>query len=406
MRNLYQRLKQQREASPALPAAGAAAAARAVAQPSADLAGEWQPVAQQVWRAVYRSPLLGSDALYRSAAHGGLLLGPEIDPHGLCFFDSETTGLSGGAGTTVFLLACARLHGAELETTLLFLSDFSGEASFLHLVRDQLMSAQTLVSYNGRAFDSNILRNRFLLNRIDPPHRPHIDLLHPARRLFGSLLERCSLAVVERDVLGVTRDIDIDGALIPDVWLRFLRSGRTGELQSVFAHVRQDVVSLVALLAKIEELVASPDRGGIDPLQRARLLVESPYRRAGSVRLRRSGLQSLSVLARDPSDPRSAIAARYYCALLKRCGNWDVAVPIWRDHFERRRSVWAAIELAKFYEHRCRDYAAAAETVAHAAGWDHASAMQPELTRRLERLDGKQRRASGSSAVRGHSDSA
>ncbi|TVQ39909.1 MAG: hypothetical protein EA384_04890 [Spirochaetaceae bacterium] len=406
MHNLYERLKQQKEAKSAAsrpdsgPSGVSVVDAASVSdarreprpgrRPAVRLSPPWEQVAGEVWRAVYRSAAPAAAVVRRCASIGGLLVGPETDPEGLCFLDSETTGLSGGAGTTAFLLASARLQAEELETTLLFLSDFSGEPVFLQLVREQLLRAQTLVTYNGRAFDVAILRNRFLLNRIEPVERQHIDLLHPARRLFGTVLERCSLSVVEREILGITRQADIDGAAVPDAWLRFIRTGDSARIQPVFSHVLQDSASLLQLLARIELLAADEDgNGNVDPLQRARLLIESPYRVAGSLSLRQRGLSSLEALACVPDHPQSATAARYYCALQRRRGNWGAAQRVWLLHFERRRSLWAAVELAKYHEHRRRDLAAAADIVERAAGWDHARAVQAELVRRRQRIERK-----------------
>ena len=48
----------------------------------------------------------------------------------LVFYDTETTGLSGGAGTVIFLFGAAWCEGRDLAVEQLFLSDFPGETGF------------------------------------------------------------------------------------------------------------------------------------------------------------------------------------------------------------------------------------------------------------------------------------
>ncbi len=399
----------------------------------------WQELDAHVWQAVLRTPA-DMRQLVAYSERGGLLVGPEYPLESLGFFDSETTGLSGGAGTTVFLVAVARLYGlsrtrsgqthscrgvesasaaavwptaaanrehgarstdAVVETTLLFLSDFAGEPAFLEAVRSQLQQTGTLVSYNGRAFDMNVLRNRFLLNRIAPAEPRHLDLLYPARRLFSALLESCSLSTVERTLLDVRRVRDVDGAEIPDRWLAFLDHRDPTRLEEVFAHVHRDVLSLVELLQYIETVAADPEAGVVDRFQRARLLIESPYRCSSSLSLRRRALHGLAELAYAIDHPLAMRAARYYGALLRRCGNREAARDLWRAFFTQRRSVWAAEELAKDLEHCAGDLEAALAVVQTAAGWNHAAPAAEALERRRRRLESRiARRRSGAHRAR------
>lgn len=431
MRNLYDRLKAQREARATAPPHPAAGTSQAVARPGAAVSANsavtavvrgrnprrvaqkvlpappWREIAPHVWQAVLRTPAQ-TDLLAARSEPGGLLIGPEHRLETFGFFDSETTGLSGGAGTTVFLVAVARLlepaagdtvpqgrNGEErpsagaVETTLLFLSDFSGEPAFLESVSRALARCETLVSYNGRAFDMNILRNRFLLNRMQAPELPHIDLLYPVRRLFSALLDSCSLSTVERTLLNVRRVRDVDGAEIPDRWLAFLDDGDVSRLEDVFAHVHRDVLSLVELLQYIEAVAADPDAGAVDRFARARLLIESPYRRAGNLKLRCEALRGLAEVARAVDHPSGMRAARYYCALQRRNGNRHAAREVWQSLYRQRRSVWAAEELAKDLEHRVGDLEGALGVVLTAAGWSHAAPAADALERRRRRLEAK-----------------
>src|SRR5690242_8985814 len=91
---------------------------------------------------------------------------PEVSSaEDLVFFDTETTGM-GGAGTVIFLFGAAWCEGPDLAVEQLFLSDFPGEPEFLMAVREILNRFRLFVSYNGKTFDTYVMKTRFLMNRI------------------------------------------------------------------------------------------------------------------------------------------------------------------------------------------------------------------------------------------------
>src|SRR5208337_3040506 len=89
-------------------------------------------------------------------------------------------------------------------TCQLFARDFSEEKAMLTCLTDLASAKRFLVTFNGRAYDLNILAARFILNRSEDvlSGMPHIDLLHPSRRMFGSRLENARLVTIEANVLG------------------------------------------------------------------------------------------------------------------------------------------------------------------------------------------------------------
>ena len=185
----------------------------------------------------------------------------------MLFFDLETTGLSGGAGTVAFLAAFGRfVIPAKIEITQYLLLDYPGEADFIeNLVKEFTASAQPkivapplVLSYNGKSFDSQILKNRCLMNGIMPPVYFHADLLHPARRLWKQQLPDCSQATIEVSVLGLDRTGDVSGALAPEIWFSFLRSGDNHELLSVCDHNTRDIVGLASLFLALGEIAEKP----------------------------------------------------------------------------------------------------------------------------------------------------
>ena len=168
------------------------------------------------------------------------------------FLDTETTGLSGGAGTTVFLIGMAFVDGEELVLEQAFLRSFADEPAALSHVAARLAERPWQVSFVGKTFDRHRLAARMTLHRIahamlDPRH---LDLFHLARRVYRSKLADTRLRTIEERCLGLVRDDDLPGSEAPRAWLDWLRDG-SGAIDRVFEHNRLDVLTLVALLGEL-----------------------------------------------------------------------------------------------------------------------------------------------------------
>ena len=191
----------------------------------------------------------------------------------LLFFDLETSGLSGGAGTVAFLAAFGRLAVTgragpktvlcRLRITQYLLLDYPGEYDFVEAMLGEFNAAGkaadvTMVSYNGKSFDSQILKTRCLMNGIVPPEYRHADLLHPARRLWKRLLPDCSQATIETGVLGIDRTGDIPGAMAPEIWFALLKHGETEPLLGICEHNRRDIAGLAAIFSALVSIAHDP----------------------------------------------------------------------------------------------------------------------------------------------------
>ncbi len=178
----------------------------------------------------------------------------------LVFFDLETTGLSRGAGTLAFMAGIATLDGANtVRIRQLLLADYPGEAEFLTKFSECVNGDSVLVSFNGKAFDSQILYNRFAMNGVRSPFiaRPplHLDLLYPSRRVWKDSVESCRLSTLEEFVLGIRRVDDLPGSEAPDAWFSFVRRGETDRLLGVGDHNRDDCATLPRLLFALDRAI-------------------------------------------------------------------------------------------------------------------------------------------------------
>jgi uncharacterized protein YprB with RNaseH-like and TPR domain len=184
----------------------------------------------------------------------------------LFFLDLETTGLAGGAGTQAFLVGCAVIEDDELLVRQFLLPGFEHERALLAELREWAAQHDTLVTFNGRTFDVPLIETRYLFHRLPFPldGAPHIDMLHPARRLWkerpavaGPPLDddRCKLSVLERHLAGVHRVGDVPGFEIPSRFFRFVRDGNAFPLEAVLEHNRIDLVSLALVTARALTLI-------------------------------------------------------------------------------------------------------------------------------------------------------
>jgi len=177
------------------------------------------------------------------------------------FFDLETSGLYGGAtGTIAFLAAFGRhLSNGKMHITQYLLLDYPGENDFLQNALAELNKEKSvIVSYNGKCFDSQIIKTRCLMNRIKPPEYWHVDLLHPARRLWKNIIQDCSQKSVEANILGLNRIDDTPGSLAPEIWFEFLKTGETERLMGICDHNLSDITGLASILSSIILIAENP----------------------------------------------------------------------------------------------------------------------------------------------------
>ena len=143
-----------------------------------------------------------------------------------CFLDTETTGLAGGSGTYAFLIGVGRITPDGFRVRQFFMRDFGEEASLLSALTEHLKQFEVLITYNGRTFDQPLLETRFRMVRQRPPFSSlaHLDLLFGARRLWKLRFDSCRLVDLENQILGVERQGDLPGELIPYFYFEYLRT--------------------------------------------------------------------------------------------------------------------------------------------------------------------------------------
>lgn len=306
------------------------------------------------------------------------LAGTTLDPGTLRFMDTETTGLSGGAGTTVFLIGVGTIDcggqrpRVELRQTLL--TDFPGEPAFLERTLSLLGRETVWISYNGKAFDARLLETRCIMNGIRPATPIHMDLLTWARRFWGTIFRDCSLSTVERMVLNRGRSDDISGEEIPQRYFAFLDEQRTELLDPVVDHHSRDIVSLVHLLVTLERLIHSRQpHVPFDRVQVARRLLGASPEIATDL--------LLSAIRDGDSDAERAGALLMH--RYRMIGMTDAAAEL-AARLRKPESVVLLEETAKLYEHDLKEPATALAMCE--AFMLRNPTIGPLLARRIERL--------------------
>src|SRR5579863_5774355 len=274
------------------------------------------------------------------------------------FLDTETTGLAGGTGTYAFLIGVGSIDHAGFRVRQFFMRDYGEEASLLAALAGYLERFDVMITYNGKAYDQPLLETRYRMVRARPPfdRMEHLDLLFGARRLWKLRLDSCRLVDLENRVLGVERQGDLPGEMIPYYYFEYLRMQQAFRLVPIFHHNAIDIVSLACLTAIVPAAFGSPDgtlfRHGADLIGLARWLLAAGrdeealglYRRAVDL-----GLPD-DLLFRSLAEIGS---------IEKLLGRDSAALEVFTDLVASPNPYRARgfEELAKYYEHRERNYA-------------------------------------------------
>jgi hypothetical protein len=281
----------------------------------------------------------------------------------MLFIDLETTGLAGGAGTYAFLVGCAWYQDGSLRIRQFFLSNFTAERVLLEAVAEIADSCGAIVTYNGKSFDLPLIETRFLLHRLETPFAgvPHVDMLHPARRLWREDGSECRLNALEQALCGHLREGDVPGFEIPSRYFQFVRTGDARRLEAVMEHNRLDLISLALLTARASQLLE--DGPAAARTAREALGMGRLYERAGMT-LDARGAFLRAAEHRDTDTETCAEAWRAYAVLSRRERKFSDAAQGWRRILDLPNSPPAILReaseaLAVHHEHRLRDLEAA-----------------------------------------------
>jgi tetratricopeptide (TPR) repeat protein len=274
----------------------------------------------------------------------------DLAPGQTVFIDTETTGLSGGTGTYAFLIGIGYFEGQDFVVEQFLMRDESEEVDMLALLSERLAQFRYLASFNGKSFDLPLIES------------------------------------LEEQLLGIERVDDVPGELIPGIYFDFLRRGDPTRMERVFYHNQLDILSMVTLTALISDVIgdraASCCSDGMEHYSVGRIHLERG-------RVEEAEAAFTEALKACPYSDQEWEILRHLSVSYKRSGKLPLAVKTWKEMIgiDPRRDLFPWIELAKYYEHRQRDFGRAAGFAAQAMELPFLSPVETEaLEYRLQRL--------------------
>jgi hypothetical protein len=338
-----------------------------------ELDGEWRRLNAVLIRNEYGDFIRRTVRVPLDRMHGRIPLGTLIDEaeqltamlaggapaswEKLLFFDTETTGLGVGTGNLPFMLGFGYYRSDALVVEQCFLRSPADEPAMLAYFARVLQRFTHIVSYNGRAFDWPVMRNRYVLHRIDwsDDHLQQLDFLYASRSLWKRILPSCSLGSVEAGRLGYVREEDVPGSLAPTLYYQYLQSGEPEVVAGVFAHNEQDILSLAGLASYFAGVLS----GRIPFLN---MESEELLRLAGwldKVGRTEQADEAYDWLLGRPEEELRDVALEL-AAALKRRGRLEEAVRLWKLSIAQEAGAGYRLEpyleLAMYYEHRAKQF--------------------------------------------------
>lgn len=317
---------------------------------------------------------------------------PSCDPSEWAFLDTETTGLAGGAGTYAFLIGVGRITPEGFRVRQFFMREHGEEPSLLSALTEHLSHFKVLITYNGRTYDQPLLETRYRMARFRAPFDalPHLDLLHGTRRLWKLRFDSCRLVDLENQILGVEREGDLPGEMIPYVYFEYLRTGEAFHLVPILHHNAMDILTLACLTGVVPWAFRSPEQArlthGAEMVGLGRWFRRAEQNERALELFRRAidlGLRD-ELLFKTMWD---------IAALEKKCGREDAAMSVFTDLASSRNPLRVAAleELAKFYEHREKNYSMALEMTRSALAFIDTPELRKRESRLAKRAEAKNR---------------
>lgn len=278
------------------------------------------------------------------------------------FIDLETTGLSGGTGTFAFLIGLGHIELDQIVVRQYLLPDFQYEWLMLKHIENVLINFNNIISFNGKSFDIPLLRNRFILNRMETmlDELVHTDILHPARRIWKRRLSSCDLENLEYTILNQERINDIPSEMIPQIYFEFIRKKQAILLRDILEHNYYDIVNMILLTIFIGQAIESP----FDLLKEE----DDLYSLAKFYYQNSLYVQAIPILENLCKYANNIILQNDANFLLsmshKKLGGHKKSSELFQRLLRNRGDHADAIEeLAKYYEHKEKNYQAALELV-------------------------------------------
>ncbi len=314
----------------------------------------------------------------------------------LFFFDTETTGLGGGAGTSIFLLGYAFIDNKEVVVRQHVLPKPGNEVAFYSSFLESV-DYHSLVTYNGKAFDWPQVKTQHTLIKEHVPRLPsfgHFDLYHASRRFWKGKLERVKLANVEKELLQIERIDDLPGYLAPLIYFDFVDRQDPEGLFGIMKHNEWDVLSLITLYIHLSRLILEHGEKGN---REEALEIANWLSYVGENNAAKNAYEKMIEQHHVKTTSAKLSLSMFY----KKMGDSENAISLWKEILEvgsDQEKIHSSIELAKWYEHKGKNIdlaehfsTRALDCVRNTKDLSETKRLKylKEITRRKERLSKK-----------------
>jgi uncharacterized protein YprB with RNaseH-like and TPR domain len=305
----------------------------------------------------------------------------ELDLRKALFLDTETTGLAGGTGTFAFMIGLGFFEEDGFLVHQFFMRDYSEERASLSILKGLLESFECLITFNGRHYDIPLLETRFILSRLSSKIKemPNFDLLYPSRRIWKGAYDNCRLITLESQLLGMERVDDVPSEWIPYLYFDYLQTGDASKIHRVFYHNQMDIFSMVALAGRIHLIYHDPQaahpRKGVEHFALGRLFWEHGHPE--------KAISCFEIALKRCDENLSWEVMRWLSMAFKKTRQGEKARSLWEEMvtWPYQKDTFPYIELAKYHEHRLKDFDGAIVYVERAL-----EQMLPHQQREIEML--------------------
>lgn len=284
-----------------------------------------------------------------------------LDLSSSLFIDLETTGLSGGTGVIPFLVGLGYYRDDRFTVVQYFLGELAEEERMVQELGRFFsdMNFQSVVTFNGKAFDVPLLETRFILHRqpFSLIELPHLDFLFSARSLWGHKYESCRLYNLARDVVEADRSEDIPSAEIPWRYFQYIHTGNFELIEPILYHNQEDILSLLGIVTLGAHIFSEDDKAGlVDAMDcyGAGKVLEKAGDAEKSVQFFQKALEG------KLTEEISIQAKKKLSYYFKRSEGWDKAVSLWREvassETNSMMQLFSFRELAMYLEHKEKNY--------------------------------------------------
>ncbi len=277
-----------------------------------------------------------------------------LDMRRAVFFDTETTSLGGGVGTYIFLFGAGFFEDDHFVVEQYFLREVTEERALLEAVTSRLKQFDLAVSFHGKGFDVPRMQGRCTFHRVTPAMpASHLDLCLVGRSLYRGAFRDCRLQTFEKEIVGFRRADDLPGALCPQAFFDHLQGDST-LIPRVFEHNLYDILTLPAIAACFAREMEAPSH----PVVLANL--GSFYESQGADQRAREKYQQALEGLRGGPHPYLPRALERLALLERRAGRHAESASLLLERKDLPPCSLEALEdLAKYYEHRLRDFRSA-----------------------------------------------